>query len=182
VGEEQHLRNRCGELEDKLDRLSTIDPESGLLNRRAMLQNLEPLVSRSRRYNNPLSVVAMDLLNLGAIKQQYGDQAAKHTIKQLSFMLKDQLRWADIVSRTETERFVLVLPETNKEAALHLAHKLNNHVTELTVDFEGNALQLQVCFGIAAWEKGNDSVLLLRNANQSLEAAKESGPGTVQDC
>ncbi len=182
VSEATKFQIHAGELQNQLDELSTVDPISGLLNRRAMLQNLEPLVSRSRRYNNPLSVIAMDLLTLDAIKQQHGDEAVHHAIKQVSFMLKDTLRWADLVSRAEDNRFVFILPETDKEAAVHLARKINANVAELGVIFEDTPLPMSACFGVSAWEKGNDSVLLLRHANQSLDVAKESGPGSIQDC
>ncbi len=182
VSETARLTIHAGDLQNQLDELSTVDPVSGLLNRRAMLQNLEPLVSRSRRYNNPLSVIAMDLLTLDAIKQQHGDEGVHHAIKQVSFMLKDTLRWADLVSRTEDNRFVFVLPETDKEAAVHLARKINANITELTISHENTTLPISACFGVSAWEKGNDSVLLLRHANQSLDLAKENGPGSIQDC
>lgn len=176
------LHAHVSELRNQLDELATVDPISGLLNRRAMLQNLEPLVSRSRRYNNPLSVIAMDLLDLDAIKQQYGEPGVQHTIKQVSFMLKDTLRWADLVSRSDDNRFVFVLPETDKEAAVHLARKINGNISELHITYNDAPLTVSACFGVSAWEKGNDSVLLLRHANQSLDLAKNSGPGSIQDC
>jgi diguanylate cyclase (GGDEF)-like protein len=182
VSETARLKVHAGDLQNQLDELSTVDPVSGLLNRRAMLQNLEPLVSRSRRYNNPLSVIAMDLLTLDAIKQQHGDEAVHHAIKQVSFMLKDTLRWADLVSRTEDNRFVFILPETDKEAAVLLARKINANITELTVTYKDTTLPANACFGVSAWEKGNDSVLLLRHANQSLDLAKQNGPGSIEDC
>jgi diguanylate cyclase (GGDEF)-like protein len=176
------LHGHVGELQNQLDELATVDPVSGLLNRRAMLQNLEPLVSRSRRYNNPLSVIAMDLLGLDAIKQQHGEPGVQHAIKQVSFMLKDTLRWADLVSRSDDNRFVFVLPETDKEAAVYLARKINANITDLHITYNDAALAVSACFGVSAWEKGNDSVLLLRHANQSLDLAKNNGPGSVQDC
>lgn len=182
VTETTVVNARAVELQNRLNELSTVDPVSGLLNRRAMLQNLEPLVSRSRRYNNPLSVIAMDLADLEVIKQRHGEPAVHHVIKQVSFLLKDTLRWADLVSRIEDSRFVFVLPETNKDAAVHLARKINANVTELNIAFEGASLSVSACFGVAAWEKGNDSVLLLRHATQSLELANQQGPGSIQDC
>ena len=182
VSEFIKLQIHANDLQTQLDELSTVDPVSGLLNRRAMLQNLEPLVSRSRRYNNPLSVIAMELLTLDAIKQQHGEDAVHHTIKQVSFLLKDTLRWADLVSRAEDNRFVFILPETDKDAAVHLARKINANISELHVTHEDTPLPMSACFGVSAWEKGNDSVLLLRHANQSLDLARENGPGSIQDC
>jgi diguanylate cyclase (GGDEF)-like protein len=176
------LNSKIEELQNQLNELSTVDPVSGLLNRRAMMLNLEPLVSRSRRYNNPLSIIAMDLLNLDAVQQQHGQQAVHHVVKQVSFMLKDILRWADLVSHLDDNRFVFILPETEKQAAVQLAHKINTHIDDMNIDYENTPLQVRASFGVAAWEKGNDVVLLLRHANQSLELAKQSGPGSVQDC
>ena len=182
VSQSAKLQNQVEELQNRLSELSTVDPVSGLLNRRAMLQNLEPLVSRSRRYNNPLSVIAMDLSDLDLIKLQHGEQGVHYVIKQVSFMLKDTLRWADLVSHTEDNRFVFILPETDKDAAIHLARKINANLMELNIVYESIPLPVTACFGVSAWEKGNDSVLLLRHATQSLDVAKQSGPGSIQDC
>jgi diguanylate cyclase (GGDEF)-like protein len=181
VTEETQWRRRSEQLQQQLDHLSTIDPVSGLLNRRAMVQQLEPLVSRSRRYQNPLSVIAMELLNMDAVKQQFGEDALQHGIKELSFLLKDQLRWADLVSRTDDNQFVFVLPETDKSAAVHLANKINHYVADLSINYQKHSIRWLASFGVSAWEKGNDSVLLLRHATQSLELAKQNGPGSVQE-
>ncbi|MDH5326204.1 MAG: diguanylate cyclase [Gammaproteobacteria bacterium] len=173
----------CDQLQNQLDELSTIDHVSGLLNQRAMLQNLEPLVSRSRRYQNPLSVIAMDVMNLDVVKDQYGQDAVDYCVKELSFLLKDQLRWADLVCRSGENQFIFILPETDKPSSVHLAKKLNDRIQELTIHYKGHEpFSLDVSLGVAAWEKGNDSILLLRNAKQSLEVAKSRGAGSVQDC
>ncbi|WP_455203062.1 diguanylate cyclase domain-containing protein [Kaarinaea lacus] len=181
ISSEKRFKAKCTHLQQQLDELSTVDRVSGLLNKRAMLQNLEPLVSRSRRYENPLSVITMEILNADAIKQQHGDAAFDQAVKEVSFLLKDQLRWADLVARSEDNHFVFILPETDKPSAVHLAHKINGNISELRISFESQKLQLQPCFGVAAWEKGNDSMLLLRHAKQSLETAKKDGPGSIQD-
>ena len=168
-------------LTEQLNQLSTVDRESGLLNHRAMLQHLEPLVSRSRRYNNDLSVIAMELTNLDSIVDDYGPDAASQAIVEVSRLLKDQMRWADIVSRVEYNRFVFVLPETDRDSAVHLANKIAAQIVDLPVHFENNApFHLQAGFGVTAWEKGNDSVLLLRKANQALDTAKTGGVNAIE--
>jgi len=168
-------------LTEQLNQLSTVDQESGLLNHRAMLQNLEPLISRSRRYDNQLSLITMELMNLDPIIDEFGPEAATQAIVSVSRLLKDQMRWADIVSRVEYNRFVFVLPETDKSAALHLANKISTQINELPVKLsENEILHLDANFGISAWEKGNDVVLLLRRATQALEAAKNKGANAIE--
>ena len=167
-------------LTEQLNQLSTVDRESGLLNHRAMLQHLEPLVSRSRRYNNDLSIIAMELSNLDDIVDKYGPEAASQSVVEISRLLKDQMRWADIVSRVEYNRFVFILPETDKPSAVHLANKISSQVAELEVLYENASFKLDANFGVTAWEKGNDSVLLLRKANQALDTAKTSGSNPIE--
>lgn len=164
-----------------LEQLETIEPVSRLLNRRAMMQNLEPLISRSRRYENPLSVITMELLNLEEIGTEQGDAKANQVVLELSHLLKDQLRWADIISRTDNKHIVIILPETGKEDAGRLAEKINSQVAELHTQNESvSDVKLQACYGVAAWEKGNDSLLLLRNANQAMARARDQGIGVVE--
>lgn len=168
-------------LTEQLNQLSTVDRESGLLNHRAMLQHLEPLVSRSRRYSNELSVISMEITNLDNIVDDYGPDAATMSIVEVSRLLKDQLRWADVVSRVEYNRFIFVLPETGKEAALHLAGKISTQLAGLYINYEETSpFQLKVGFGVSGWEKGNDSVLLLRKANQALDTAKSNGNNMIE--
>jgi len=167
-------------LTEQINQLSTVDRESGLLNHRAMLQHLEPLVSRSRRYSNDLSIIAMELTSLDDIVDNHGPEAASHSVVEVSRLLKDQLRWADIVSRVEYNRFVFILPETDKPSALHLANKISSQVAELEIHHNTASFHLQANFGVTAWEKGNDSVLLLRKANQALESARTSGSNAIE--
>jgi len=165
---------------EQLNQLSTVDRESGLLNHRAMLQHLEPLISRSRRYNNDLSLISMELTSLDTVVDERGPDAGSQCILEVSRLLKDQLRWADVISRVEYNRFVIILPETGRDAALHLANKISSQVSELEVNFEGASFKLEAGFGVTAWEKGNDSVLMLRKANQALDAAKEKGENMIE--
>jgi len=165
---------------EQLNQLSTVDRESGLLNHRAMLQHLEPLVSRSRRYNNDLSLISMELTNLDAIVDEQGPDAGSHCIIEVSRLLKDQLRWADVISRVEYNRFIIILPETGKDAALHLANKISGQISELEINFEDASFKLEAGFGVTGWEKGNDSVLMLRKAGQALDTAKEKGDNMIE--
>ena len=167
------------DLQGKLEQLETTEPVSGLFNRRAMMQNLEPLVSRSRRYENPLSVIALGITNFAAIQSEHSQAAADHAITELSHLLKDQLRWADIVSRTDDDKIVVILPETEKSHATALANKINTQIATLHIMHDNQHIDLNASFGVAAWAKGNDSLLLLRSANQALQAAREAGPGQI---
>jgi len=181
ISEEEALRNERNQLAQQLAQHNTVDPVSGLLNSHAIDKGLEPLISRSRRYQNPLSVVTMDITNLQDISQSIGQVAADKIIVAVSQLLRDQLRWADMVGRLSDGQFVFILPETDKDAAVALANKLAGQLNGFTVNVnEETSMQAMACFGVAAWSKGDDARLLMSRSNDAAQTACQNGAFTVE--
>lgn len=157
-------------LHEKLAQHTTRDTVTGLPNRQALLQGLEPLVSRSRRYQNPLSVIRLRIGNLADMDAEYGKGSGEAALTAVAQMLKDQMRWADMIGRFDTDEFLLVLPETDADAATHLSDKLQRLLTDLAPKAaNGQALTLAAQFGVAGWQQGDDQAKLLRRARDQLE-------------
>jgi GGDEF domain-containing protein len=154
-------------LAKQLQRYDTVDPVSGLLNAQAIAGNLEPLISRSRRYDNPLSVVTMAVGNIGTAADPH------KAVVAVSQLLRDQLRWADMVGRDNEGRFVFVLPETDKDSAIALANKIAVQLGGLTI--LGGICRPEARFGIAQWTRGDDAGLLLKRSAEALDAATRQG-------
>ena len=180
VTDEQFQTQKCASLSNQLEQLNTVDPVTGLFNRKAMLQNIEPMVSRCRRYENPLSVITLEFTNFDAIKEQHGQVLANEAFIQLAQLLRDQIRWSDIVSRPDETHVVFILPETEMKDATHLTHKIMSQVAEMNINTDASSpFHIDASYGVASWEKGFDALLLLRTANQLLADAIKKGPGSV---
>ena len=176
ISQEQRLLAERDKLAEELQMLTTRDAVTGLPNRRALLQGLEPLVSRSRRYGNPLSVIKLNITLTGEATQQ----TRESSWIEVGQMLKDQMRWADIIGRYEDADFLLILPETPLGAARTLAEKIAKLVAQISVaDEQGRKLGLQPHCGVTAWKKGDDSILLLKRAEEGITTARESGETVV---
>lgn len=181
VTEEEHLRQERTQLAKLLDQHNTVDPISGLLNHRGIVKGLEPLVSRSRRYENPLSVVTMTVTNLPDIEKSYGHTAVDKMVIVISQLLRDQLRWADLVGRDDTGDFVFVLPETDQNAAILLANKIADQLNGMNVSVdESNSSKPQACFGVVSWTRGDDSTQLLNRSNNAAATASQQGAFSVE--
>ena len=174
VTAQEALRNERNALDEQLQQHNTIDPVSGLLNQQAVGRGLEPLVSRSRRYDNPLSVVTLSFTNLQAVRDEHGDAAADEAVLSVSQLLRDQIRWADLVGRLDTGDFIFVLPETDQAAAEALAGKIARQLSEFTIPALDN-LRPEGSFGVANWRRGDDANLLIKRANDALVKAVEAG-------
>lgn len=181
VSEEEMLRNDRNQLAQQLVQHNTVDTLSGLLNAHAINKGLEPLIARSRRYQNPLSVVTMDIINLDEIIQSAGQVVADKVIVAVSQMLRDQIRWADMVGHLSVGQFIFILPETNKDAAVALANKLAEQLKNFMIMIgEQASIQAIVCFGVTAWAKGDDARLLMSRSSGIAQGARQNGAFAVE--
>lgn len=168
VTEIMRLKSESRNLKDQLDNTTTADLLTGLLNYRSLMQALEPQVSRSRRYGNPLTVIVMQIDAYQAEAQNV-KPVTDQVLTAVSFYLRDQMRWVDLVGRTEDNEFTLILPETNEEEAIILARKVNERIKQLSLpDSPEVTVSVDASFGIAQWSKGDDTSLLLKKAKTNL--------------
>jgi diguanylate cyclase (GGDEF)-like protein len=181
VSDEELLRREVNLLAQQLEQHNTVDPVSGLLNERAINKGLEPLVSRSRRYQNPLSAVTMKVTNLDALLQSGGQVPVDKAVRSISYLLRDQMRWADLVGRTDDGHFLFVLPETDLEASIALANKIAAQLREMRISLDDNTpYHPEACFGVATWTRGDDGNLLLNRSAEAAQAAIQNGAFAVQ--
>ncbi|WP_144392614.1 hypothetical protein [Pleionea sediminis] len=128
------------------------------------IQFLDYEVSRSRRYQNPLAILKVKLLMFDQ------DELCSVPVKisnQLSQLLKDELRWADMIGYSQSGEFLLVLPETNKEAGKILKSKITAAV-EQHIARENAGYDFELVYGEAYWRKGDSSGILLDRVRESL--------------
>lgn len=155
------LAEQRDRLQEELKAHSLTDPCTGLLNQRGVMLALEPQVARSRRYASAMAVIMM---------QAGVDQDSDALQVEVSRLLKDQLRWADVIGCTAQREFILVLPETSRDDALKLADKLSQRLHELDD-------ALWTCYGVTEWQKSDNAGALLRRAGTALEQSRKQQNG-----
>ena len=167
ISEKLRLRHERDALREELENQSLHDPEiSSLLSRRGILVSIAPLVARSRRYNSPLSVITM------AVSRVDGSTGTE--VADITALLRDQTRWADLVGRIHDDGFVLVLQETTRDAALELVEKLAGQIDRMNA---GEDQPLKACYGITECQKHDDADSLLERAEQALAEAGNNETG-----
>lgn len=170
----RQLAKERDELKLKISELNQVDNVTGLLNPRGLYQALEPQVSRSRRYENKLSILIMRLENLSDIQHRVGAEKTHQILVAIGQILNDQMRWADTIGRLSDNEFMVILPETPEDIAGQLADKIRVRLEELTVpDLKGEQLDLYTRFGMAQWKKGEDMKLMMQRARTSLDQGDE---------
>ncbi|MBA2396494.1 MAG: GGDEF domain-containing protein, partial [Ktedonobacteraceae bacterium] len=96
-----------------LEALATTDPLTGLPNHRALFENLEKEVERSRRYGHPLAILFFDGDHFKRVNDTHGHSAGDAVLRELGSRAKSVLRGGDTIGRYGGEEFMVLLPETD---------------------------------------------------------------------
>ena len=169
------LKSERDQLRAQVQALATKDEVTGLLNHNGIYQALEPQVSRSRRYDNLLSVLTLKIANYAALQQQFNTDELNILMLAMSQVLNDQMRWADAIGRVEADEILMVLPETEATTAQLLADKIQTRLSELFVPaLADKSFEICTRFGMAQWQKGDDVALLMRRARDMMENGVEA--------
>jgi diguanylate cyclase (GGDEF)-like protein len=171
----KQLMQQRDDLLAELKELTVTDAESGLPNRRALFQNLESQVSRSRRYQNPLSIILMRIQNMEDAINRTANRDSEPLMSAIRTILNDQMRWADMIGRLDETDFLFILPETDLSATRQLTEKISANFDDIAIEgLDPGDFSIISRYGIAEWRKGDDVGLLLMRAREDLEGGARS--------
>src|SRR4029077_8634987 len=105
-------------------KLATLDPLTGLCNRRLAQQRLAGEVSRSQRYGHPLTVLMLDLNGFKQINDRYGHGTGDHVLRVFAERLSRVIRASDLAVRMGGDEFMVVLPECQPQQVEGLLERL----------------------------------------------------------
>ena len=108
---------------EQTERAAT-DELTQLLNRRGYNETLYREMRRARRTGRPLSLVLIDLDHFGEINKAYDWATGDAVLDEFAATLRQTVRATDIPCRRGGEEFGVILPETTREDALRLCHRL----------------------------------------------------------
>jgi hypothetical protein len=147
--------------EDMVGKFS-IPTAPGLMAREAGLQRLVTEISRSRRYDNPLSCL------IARVEATHADDI-RLGVETLVAILKDQLRWVDVLVHWEAASVLVVLPETSAEAAFLLRDKLQH---ALVAGWLQDEQAMAIHWGLASWRRGDEAMRLIGRADSASRASQ----------
>jgi diguanylate cyclase (GGDEF)-like protein len=160
--------------------LATIDPLTGMLNKRSFQARGAIEINKARRYGRPLSLLMIDADQLTAIEDQHGRDGGDKVLQALTTSFFGGTRISDLVARVDAEQFAILLPETSCEGAQLLAERLRHKVSDLTVEIDRKVVACTISVGVACAEK--DASFLwptFKRADEALYEAKMRGRNRV---
>jgi diguanylate cyclase (GGDEF)-like protein len=155
-----------------LERLADQDTLVPVANRRAFVRELTRVVAFGERYNEPTSLIYLDINNFKAINQDFGFTAGDEGLRFVANTLLDQVRESDTVGRLGGDEFGIILWRTGKEGAALKARELAIAVGGETIRHNAHSFILRATFGAATFRPGFSASQLMDAADQAMQENK----------
>jgi len=188
MAQEAILRKRLAKCEkellqanQKLKKLSLIDPHTGLYNYRYIEDAIEAEFHRARRQAHRLAVIMMDIDYFKSVNDLYGHEFGDLVLKQVARELKKMLRAYDTVARFGGEEFIILAPDASRMQAMSLAQRLLNALNLCNFGDKKHVVKLKLSFAVVSYpdDNVNQGIDLINLVDQILNKVKESGGNRV---
>jgi two-component system, cell cycle response regulator len=153
------------------------DPLTGLCNRAAMLSMLFRETDRVQRMKTPLSLMLLGVDDFEHWRARFDAAGCDELLSQVVERVHRLLRSYDLFGRVGTWELGLGLPGCSVHNAVSLAERIREVFVE-PFKVDGVCARLTAGFGIASSD-GRSPVVVLREAERSLEAARAAGPESI---
>ncbi|MFP3984241.1 MAG: diguanylate cyclase, partial [Desulfurivibrionaceae bacterium] len=177
------LRDITGQknMEKELARLAETDNLTGLFNRRIFMERFAHEISRCQRYGKAAVLMMLDLDRFKKVNDTYGHAAGDKVIRQLSRILRENVRETDVPGRVGGEEFTVLLPETTVDAAMPVARRLLHQIRKSAVVVDDEEIRFTASIGVAQLRADDaDPEILLARADAAMYQAKDKGRDRVE--
>ncbi len=164
-----------------LEESATHDPLTGLYNQRYLTTRLDEEFRRAQRYQEPLSLLKIDLDGFEQVNGRFGRGAGDRLLAACARAIVVTCREVDIVTRAGGDEFVVLLPNTHFSGSMTIAERLWNELRRASVDVGTGVARCEASLGVACFpgrEVGKPTDLL-RFADGALRRAKAEGRGKI---
>ena len=160
---------------EQIQDLIITDECTSLYNIRHFNNMIEKELARSRRYNHTLSLVLFDLDHFKKVNDKYGHICGSFLLKEIGFLIKQNIRGVDSAYRYGGDEFLLLLPQTSKKGAFHVAERFCHLFSRTSIKLkEAVHVTITASFGVTSFpEDGKDSNELLFLADQVIYQIKQ---------
>lgn len=162
----------------QLEIQSKCDPLTRLLNRRGMQEILNQQMEIRFRYNEPFSVLMLDIDHFKRINDEHGHDKGDDVLRKVAQIIRSSVRATDQVARIGGEEFLVIMPRTPLAVAAEMAERLRATIEDRSMDMMGRFVTVSIGVTHAIPRDSEQDRLLIR-ADHALYQSKEHGRNRV---
>jgi diguanylate cyclase (GGDEF)-like protein len=160
---------------DQHKRAATVDPLTGLFNRRGFDEAFTLITAGDG------ALVYCDLDRFKSLNDTLGHPAGDAALVHFARIIKEQIRGGDVAGRIGGEEFAIWLPRAELELGTRIAERIRVKLANSRWDWQGRVWPLSASFGVAACPATSRSIENLpAQADSALYQAKRNGRNRVE--
>ncbi|MBN2870741.1 MAG: diguanylate cyclase [Campylobacterales bacterium] len=160
----------------RVEELAVRDRLTGLFNRLKLDEILEYEMTKTKRYNTPLSVIIIDVDHFKSVNDTYGHQVGDLVLKEVANILMSYGRKSDTVGRWGGEEFLIILPNTDLGGAMLAAEKIRVAIANHLFSVVGHKT---ASLGVSQLLLNETETAFIERADKALYRAKAGGRNQV---
>ena len=153
-----------------------IDLITGVYSHRHLQDRLRQETARSVRTRSPLSVLMLDLDDFKRVNDEHGHQAGDRVLRAIAGAIRSSVRTSDVVARYGGDEFVVLMPDTDEDAARQVAERAQAAIAATPHPMtDGADVRVECSLGLALQPRdGRSGRALLRAADAAMYEHKRS--------
>jgi len=157
--------------------LATTDALTSIANRYFFEQRLHHEIARANRFNEALSLIAMDIEHFKNINDLQGHIAGDMVLIKITNLINNHVREIDVFARWGGDEFMILLPNTSQVEAENVAEKFRSLIADENI-IQGHCVTAS--FGVAELVSKESSEQFIIRTDRALYLAKEEGRNAVR--
>jgi diguanylate cyclase (GGDEF)-like protein len=155
------------------------DSLTGIYNRRGLFKMGEFEFQRARRIQRPFSILMFDIDHFKKVNDTYGHAVGDQILQQLAQRCAKTSRATDLVGRYGGEEFIILLTETNLEAAKIIGERLRQSIQQTPFNTDTGEIIVTTSIGVTESLPTDTLATLIKRADTALYKAKNAGRNCV---
>ena len=176
ITELKRLEKELRASEERYRELSIVDDLTSLYNSRHFYFQLKMEIDRLARYEQPLTLLLLDLDNFKAFNDDYGHVEGDQVLQRFGQVVKRCLRETDFAYRYGGEEFTILLPMTTSADGAVTAERIRTEFKkEIFSPAPGQDVNLTVSIGLAQYKPQEDIKSFVRRVDKLMYQGKKNG-------
>lgn len=164
----------------EVEKLSNVDPLTGLLNRRGFFKQARVCLDHARTHDLEIALIMVDFDLFKTVNDIYGHQIGDRVIQNVAQEFTRTVRETDITGRYGGEEFIAMLIDTTESEALSVAERFRQRIEGMIIQTEFYNISMTISIGICHTNAGSTGLeSMLSRADKALYEAKAAGRNRV---
>ncbi|MFH0827007.1 MAG: GGDEF domain-containing protein [Candidatus Omnitrophota bacterium] len=164
----------------KVQELTIVDSLTQTFNRRYFMERFQEEVSRCQRFKLKLSFVMADIDHFKEINDQYGHLVGDAILRDVTEVLKENIREIDFMGRYGGEELSIVFTETDTEDARYACERIRKAIESRSFRVYDEDLKVTLSLGLSTFPShAKEADTIIERADEALYQAKEQGRNRV---